>query len=189
MNELAHHLDQERRKLRRAALLALLYQAFPRPMGFGLLAQSLPEDVSCAASVLDLDLDYLAKSGLIETRQRPDGGASQHRITAAGCDRVESGSGWDDAARRAVRMLRLRVLEILHYGRPRPVGIPLLRRALSEDQDLDLSEESLNRATAYLALLDLSDRDAAGMSTITPQGQDYLAGEGEELPGVARPRW
>jgi hypothetical protein len=183
-------MDHERAKLRREHLLHTLYTAWPNPLGSGLLAADLPEDLKCSGDCLDRGLAYLEGRGLLTREPRANGSSVQlHALTATGVDHVESGAEFDTARRRGLRMLRLRVLQALDWGRPQPLGRRLISRALSQDTDLDLTDPSLRRALAYLTAVGAAESgDGQGeLYKITPDGIDYLDGDGDGIEGVARP--
>lgn len=181
------NLEHERQRLRRQTLLSVLYAAWPVPVGFGLLRAALPEDTPCSNECLARELDYLSGKGwVLSTARAPGGAASQHRLTAEGLEEVERGEDWSPDRLRAVRLLRLRVLQALDLGRPHPLGLRLIALALKEDTDLDLTESALRRALAYLVARGLAEAKG-DMTRISAQGMDYLSGDGDGAEGIARP--
>jgi hypothetical protein len=179
-------IQAARAKLARAAIRRALYSVWPKPMGPGLIAEAIPEDLACTGETLERALYYLRDRGHVETAGALPMGGSLYRLSADGVDRVESDADFGADRARGARMLRLRVLQALDLGRPQPMGLSLISIALAEDTDLDLSEPSIRRALAYLA-----DRDLAAPQgeawRIRGDGIDYLAGDGEGIAGVARP--
>jgi hypothetical protein len=183
-------IEHARAHHRRAAICTALYTIWPRPMGAGLLVDSLTPDLAAAAGTISRDLAYLTDKGEVEVTGTAAGaGATLYRLTAAGVDRVESDEVRDLNAVRAVRLLRLRCLQALSWGGPAPLGLSLISTALAEDTDLDLSEPSLRRALAYLAdpARRLACETHPGLYRITAAGTDYLEGSGDGIEGVARP--
>jgi hypothetical protein len=178
-------IDAARAKLRREAIRRALYLVWPRPMGPGLLTDALPADLSTGARDLERAVYYLRDRGEIAE----DAGADTPlwRLTAAGIEAHEAEPDYGDDARRAVRMLRLRVLQALDLGRPQPMGTRLIGLALADDTDLDLSEPSLRRALRYLSERELAAAAGGEAWRITSGGIDYLASEGDAVAGVARP--
>lgn len=172
---------------RRASILATLYAVWPRPLGAGMLAESLPADLTGGPEELHRALAYLLDRGCVTPEGQASGrAAALYRLTADGVDRVEAEPGRDPHAVRAVRMLRLRVLQSLSWGGPAPMGGGLISVSLAEDTDLDLSEPSLRRALAYLVERHLASEPHPGLFRLSADGTDYLAGQGPDLAGVAR---
>lgn len=183
-----HNLEIERARLRREALLSALYASWPQPLGMGLISASLTDDLRCSPEALERDLDYLQSHGQVDLQQPHDEHhATLALLTAGGVDAVEASDRFDTARRRNVRMLRLRVLQALDWGRPQPLGLRLLNRALSQDTDLDTSEPALRRAIAYLLARGMAVSAGQDLARITAAGIDYLAGDGDGIEGVARP--
>jgi hypothetical protein len=175
-----------RARLRRAAIRRALYAVWPRPLGPGLICESLPADIAPIGDELGRDLYYLSDRGQVQVI--PGGLAPLYRLTADGVDRVERDQAHSLDLARAARMLRLRVLQALNWGGPAPMGASLISVALTEDADLDLSEPSIRRAAYYLVERHLAAVDADGLLwRITADGVDYLAGDGDGIEGVARP--
>jgi hypothetical protein len=186
-------VDALRNKSRRTAILHILYQVWPRPLGAGMIAESLTPDVCGDADEVRRALHYLRERCLAEPTGHVSAGATAiYRLTAAGVDAVESDPSADLARTRWHRMLRLRVLQALDWGGLRPMPVALISTALAEDTDLDLSEPSVRRALAYLVERELAADCAADghpdMWRILPDGTDYLAGDGDGIEGVARPQ-
>lgn len=179
-------IDALRGKARRAAIRRTLYTVYPRPMGAGLIAEALPDDLTAGADELERVLYYLVDKGQVERTGQSGAGPALYRLTAAGVERVEAGDDFGAERVRGVRMLRLRVLQALDLGRPQPMGASLISMALAEDTDLDLSEPAIRRALAYLTEAGLA-RAQGEAWMITAEGIDYLGGDGEGVAGVARP--
>lgn len=180
-------IQAARGKLTRAAIRRALYSTWPRPMGEGLISESLPEDLACAGVDLARAMYYLRDRGQVALAGAAGTGTELYRLTADGIDRVESDHEFGHERARGARMLRLRCLQALDLGRPQPMGLSLISVALAEDTDLDLSEPSLRRAVAYLCERNLASQHSETTYRITADGIDYLAGDGEGIPGLARP--
>ena len=141
-------MNKEMGGLRRDAILRGLYQEYPQPLGNALLQSVVGADLRPNAHNIDRAVDYLADRGCVQVAER-----RPHRITRltpSGVDAVESGAGFSPADRERRRLLRLRVLQSLDFGRPQPLTIPLIQRTLKEDDDLDLTVSSIKRALCYL---------------------------------------
>ena len=177
---------------RRAAIRHTLYAVWPRPLGPGLIAESLSADVAANPDELNRALAYLVDRGHLVTGGQTSGAApvALFRLTPDGVDKVEADPARDPNSVRTVRMLRLRVLQSLSWGGPAPMGVGLIAVSLTEDTDLDLSEPSIRRALAYLTdpTRHLAAEPQAGLYRITADGTDYLSGEGDGIEGVARPQ-
>lgn len=183
-------IEQARAKLRRAQVRTILYTVWPRPLGAGLIAESLPADLQGSPDALAQALRYLTDRGHVAcSGSASRDGAALYALTANGVDRVEAGDR-DPGAVRAVRMLRLRVLQALSWGGPAALGLSLIAVALQSDTDLDLSEPSIRRALAYLTdpARALACESAPGLYRISANGIDYLEGAGLDCVGVARPQ-
>lgn len=178
-------IDAVRAKLRRQAIRGALYMIWPRPMGPGLLEEAIPADLQSSQHDLRRAVDYLRLRGEIQEHKGAD--TPLWSLTAAGLEAHEASDAVSDDTRRGVRMLRLRVLQALDLGRPRPMGTRLIALALADDADLDLSELGLRRTLRYLAEVDLAETAGEEAWGITAAGIDYLAGDGEAVGGVARP--
>lgn len=205
-------IDKARSHLRRAAIRRALYLVWPRPMGLGLIAEALTDDLSGDPEGLCRDLDYLCARGEISADGAVShGGPPLYRLTAAGVEAHEAAPDFGPQAARNLRMLRLRVMQALDLGRPQPMGTRLISLSLAEDTDIDLSEPSLRRALRYLAERGLVEAGTCGRGgdgarlftpaaacgadddvtwRITAAGIDYLASDGAAVAGVALPaRW
>jgi ABC-type transport system substrate-binding protein len=182
-------IDFARAKLRRRAIRQALYSVWPKPLGAGLIGDTLPADIAAGADELERALYYLCDRGTIaRAGSAANGGPALYRLTVEGVDKVESDPAHPVDQARAARMLRLRVLQALSWGGPAPMGVSLISVALAEDTDLDLSEPSIRRALRYLVDRRLVVEDAdAGLYRIAADGTDYLAGDGDGIAGVARP--
>jgi hypothetical protein len=180
-------IDEARARLRRAAIRQALYTAWPQPMGPGLIAEALPDDLKATPDELGRALYYLCDRSHV-TPCGASGPIVLYRLAPDGVDKVEGDVRADVSRVHAVRMLRLRVLQALSWGGPAPMGISLIGAALSSDTDLDLSERSIKRALAYLVERGLSVVNAdSNLWRIHAAGTDYLGGDGPDIPGVARP--
>jgi len=184
-------LTAARDRLIRAALRQDLYTVWPLPAGAGLLQDSLPADLACNPAELERVLYYLVDRGQVARHGAAAAlgrstGPGLYRLTVAGIDRVEGDPRFGVERARAVRMLRLRCLQALDLGRPRPMGLQLIGLALSTDADLDLGEPSLRRALTYLAECALAAVTGDAWR-ITAAGIDYLNGDGDQVVGIARP--
>ncbi|CAK0766002.1 hypothetical protein CCP3SC15_330007 [Gammaproteobacteria bacterium] len=177
-------LELERQKLRRAAIRSVLYSVYPSPMGEGLIFSSIGRDLTPTHHNLREALIYLRDRKQVNITRR--GGISIVGLSADGLDRVESSEDFNPARARQSRMLRLRVLQALSWGGSELMGNALIRAALREDTDLDLSDPALERSLAYLEARGLCAREE-NLSRILPDGTDYLAGEGADITGVTRP--
>lgn len=181
-------IDALRTAARRSAIRRALYTAYPRPLGAGLIGEALPDDTAACPEAVERTLFYLLDKGhLARAGQVGGGGPTLYRLTAAGCEAVESDPDFGSERARGVRMLRLRVLQALDLGRPGPMGPGLISMALAEDADLDLSDPAIRRALAYLAEQGLVRTVGEASHTITAAGIDYLVGDGGQIAGVARP--
>lgn len=185
-------IDTLRSKARRAAVLFILYQVYPRALGAGLIYEALTPDVTGDPDEVRRALAYLCdRHQVIAAGRASDGGPPLYRLTVAGVDAVEALPDADLTRVRALRLLRLRILQALDWGGARPMPVSLIAAALADDTDLDLSEPAVRRALAYLTEHELaSDGHAEGhpdLWRILPGGTDYLAGEGDGIEGVARP--
>lgn len=177
--------DAARAKLRRKQLRRMLYTVYPGTLGAGILAENIDADLQCSPEQLARDLDQLQRKRYITH----EGAAARRgvpifRLSADGIDRTEAEDDFDRMSATAQRMLRLRVLQALDWGRPQPIGLRLIAVQLAEDTDLDLSEPSLGRALAYLGERGLA-APVNGAWSITGAGIDYLLGEGDRQPGIA----
>lgn len=185
-------IDTLRSKARRAAVLTILYQVYPRALGAGLIYEGLTPDVSGDPDEVRRALAYLVDRHQVTAAGRAsDGGPPLYRLTVTGVDTVESQPEANLSRVRATRLLRLRILQALDWGGARPMPVSLIAAALAGDTDLDLAEPSIRRALAYLTEHELAtDGRAEGhpdLWRILPGGTDYLAGDGEGIEGVARP--
>lgn len=185
-------IEIARDRLRQAAILAALYTAWPRPLGAGLIGESLPADLSASASELGRTLYYLCDRGDVQRQGQaspvgPAGGSPLYRLSCHGIDQRESAPDFGPARARAVRMLRLRVLQALEIDRTHPMSTALVSVALASDTDLDLSIPSLRCALTYLVERDLVRAEGEDAYSLSAAGIDYLAGDGDGYPGIARP--
>lgn len=185
-------IEIARDRLRQAAIRAALYAAWPRPLGAGLISESLPADLSASASELGRTLYYLCDRGDIQrhgqtSRLGPADRQPLYRLSVAGIDQHEADPQFGTARARAVRLLRLRVLQALEIDRAHPMSTALVSVALASDHDLDLSIPSLRCALTYLVERDLVRQDGEDAYSLSAAGIDYLAGDGDGCPGIARP--
>lgn len=178
--------DKALGQMRREAILDALYADYPAPMGDGLLLETVPEHLQPTPRSLARAVDYLTGRDHIETTKR--GRVHVCRLTPAGIDHIEGRDDFSRAERARLRMLRLRVLQSLDWSRPSPASIPLIQRALKADDDLDLTTPAVQRALAYLQGCQFVELQHDGqMACIRPDGIDYLGGDGQDRPGIARP--
>lgn len=172
--------------LRRDAILTALYASYPQPQGLALLSASMGKELHPNATNTERALDYLAdRQWVTVSDQRPH---RLTRLTPKGIDEIESRDDFSAAGREACRLLRLRILQALDWGRPQPLTIVLIQRALREDEDLDLTTGSIMRAIRYLHDSGLAEELSEGRrARIKADGIDYLANEGPERTGIMRP--
>ena len=183
-------LDQARAELRRAAILASLYVVWPRPLGAGQLVRSLPDDVAVTLDDIAPDLHYLTERGVLEVVAERD--ASRRvdllRLTAAGVDAHEADPEQPVHVVRALRMLRLVILDTLRDAAAQGASPRLIRVSLTRHADLDTSPKAIDRALAYLVAAGVARADdKTGLHYITAAGDDYLRGAGADIPGLAAP--
>lgn len=176
-------IEKERGRLRRQAALAIIYDVYPAPMGEGLIAKLMGDDLQANRTNLRRAVDYLAKRGLVDIDNQS--GTWLARITPDGIDVREA--VMPAVQREQLRLLRLRVLQALDWGRPQRIGTNLIRRALLADEDLDLDDHNIRRAISYLAGRNMASHDEHYISGILPDGVDYIADDGEDCPGIRRP--
>lgn len=186
----AAHLDSARARLRRREVRTLLYAAYPGGLGEGLLSGALSarQDLDPTPEKIRATIDYLVDRAQVTVDTR--GRLQIATLTTGGVDAAEAEDGHPVDRVRAHRMLRLRCLQALSYGHPGPpLGLDLLSAFLADDTDLDTSSEALTRALAYLtaAGLAVDVGNGTGLWRIHADGVDYLAGDGDGVPGVARP--
>lgn len=189
----AADLLREQGKIRRRNIRQMLYSIYPRPLGAGLLREQLDPDVTCSPAELARELDYLLRKGHI-VRDAVSSARSVEivRLTAAGIESLEGHPRFPPDRRRDVRMLRLRILQVLDLLRPHAAGMELLQTGLNQDADLDTSDPAVRRALHYLAEREMVApvRDAPiaeGPWQMTAAGIDYLGGDGDGVEGIARP--
>lgn len=185
-------------RARRAYLRAQLYDAYPAPVGAGLLFESLPQDLACTQAEFLNTMFYLEGRGHVARAGQARGSVPLWTITPAGIHKREAAEDFNPYQRERVRMLRLRLLQGLApevTGR-RPLGLRLIACYLETDTDLDVGNRSLLRALHYLAEPAAADLpaliriDGSGDDTkaiITADGIDYLAGPAHPREGIARP--
>lgn len=179
-----------RAKERRLALLRSLYTVYPRPLSCATLADALSADLRCDRATLERAMHYLGEKGYVaDAGAAAAGGPTLHVLTPAGVERVERDPLFGAPRARAVRMLRLRTLQMLNLGRPDPMGVRLIGLSLASDVDLDVSEPSLRRALAYLAGHRLVREEPGDVWAVTAGGIDLAEGDetAPRVEGVAEP--
>lgn len=180
-------LDQARARARRAAIRRTLYAAYPQPVGLGLLRAALPDDLAASAEDVADALYYLHDREHVAAAGAATGAAATlWRLTADGCLKVEAADDYSPDRANRVRMLRTRVLQALDWSGRAGAGPQLIGTTLREDTDLDLSLHSITRALAYLTERGRAVAEGS-VWRITADGLDYLAGEGQDDEGIARP--
>lgn len=179
-------LAAARADLTREAILTVLHEAWPRPLGAGLIDQALPDDLARQGKPFGVALYYLTDRGLIAPDGHIANGPQIYRLTADGVDAIESSPLFAVEAARDARMLRLRALTILALEPGSPMGAGLIGRGLTADIDLDRSPRGIERAMAYLVARGLAEPVGSAWN-IAAAGLDYLAGSGPQIPGVADP--
>lgn len=172
--------------MRRDAILTALYASYPQPQGIALLNAAMGKELHPSATNTERALGYLADRHWVTVSEtRPH---RLTRLTPLGIDHIETRDDYNPADLAASRLLRLRILQALDWGRPQPLTIPLIQRALKEDDDLDLTTSSIMRAIRYLHDSGLAEELSEGQrARIKADGIDYLASEGPDRPGIMRP--
>lgn len=184
MDRLVAEIEQ----LRRAAILRALYQRYPEPMGEGLILSTLADrqDLALTHEACKKALGYLADRQCV--RLVPRTSILLAFLLPDGVDQVEQDPDFPAHERAVTRMLRLRVLQALSWNMGAAMGESLIRKAIKDDIDLDLTPRSIQRAMHYLSgrsLIEIIDR--GGPARILPDGTDYLEGTGAAIVGIAKP--
>lgn len=188
MSSLIDNLIREERAL----ILRALYEIYPSPLGESLLMDDIGQKQQVKVSVENMHraLDYLRGHGRIAIVHRDDVWIA--RITPVGIAYLETAEmGQHDAIRIGkIHMLRLRVLQALQSLPMRAMPESMIGKYLRDDTDLDLTENSIHRACAYLCDTGRANwvgSPDSGMLRITSMGIDFLEGDGDDDLGMKRP--
>ncbi len=185
---MSNNLEHAVNKMRRQAVLQILYDCYPTPKGESLIVNALQDrkDLQLTRERVKKIFAYLEDKGLIDVLD--NGNFHLAALRPDGIDAAEHHKTFDSDRLHHNRMLRLRVLSALDALRPTYLGEQLILVYLRSDGDLDLSPPNIARALRYLADRDLVELSEDGfLARIRSTGVDYLEGAGDDLPGVARP--